>query len=270
MAKVTILKRDEEGADMTDLEALLESVRSIVEAHADDELSDDERELMLSQTFQEYRTHTGGRDGLADIAATQKSERTQAMQDINLGALAMFALQCKAAELRKADPSLSEEQAFSKAYVAPENHEAMKAERQASRARLVAGYAVARTAPQIIDPDDDDDIARMIAEIRRDNPFLTDRELYDRIRDSIEERGHLAGFRSAMNGARRDGASLPSPQAVEVAKRDDAMSELFAKADELRKVMPALTREQAFEKVFRSEPALAASERAASRSALYS
>ena len=51
----------------------------------------------------------------------------------NIGALALFALECKAAEIRKANPDLSAAQAFSRAYTDPANREAAKAERRGNR-----------------------------------------------------------------------------------------------------------------------------------------
>jgi hypothetical protein len=241
-------------------------VASIV---CDDELSADEREAMLRATFAEYEEFTG-RDGLADIASTrtrgETNEEPEMEKNVDVGELAMFVLECAANNIRKANPSLSEAQAFSKAYTDPANHEAMKAERQASRARLVAGYAVAQTEPEILsDVLNDADIKRLIVRERRRFPFLDGEQLLAVVEASDEMKAHRAAVRQAQAAGRRAGSSL------EVAKRarDDAMSELQAKAAELRKVMPSLTQEGAFAKAYRLYPDLAASERAASRSVLY-
>ena len=51
---------------------------------------------------------------------------------------ALDALKVKAAELRKANPSLSESQAFAKVYQDPANAKLAAAERSASRAALYA------------------------------------------------------------------------------------------------------------------------------------
>ncbi len=55
-------------------------------------------------------------------------------RNIDLGALAMLALEGAAEALRKSQPELSKEQAFAKVYCDPANRVAMKAERRASRA----------------------------------------------------------------------------------------------------------------------------------------
>ena len=267
-AKVLIMKRDG-GADMESLQALLESVASIF---GDDELSVDEREAMLRQTFEQYNDFTG-RDGLADIAAagggdfTKTEKGTKQMQNIDRGALAMLALEGAAEALRKANPELTKEQAFAKAYTDPANREAMKAEREASRARL-SGFNIARTEPEIVDPDDDAEIKRLVDEERRSNPYLTNEQLFSRVYSSPEMVRHRAAFREAMARARRDGSTLKSDA---IAKRDDALAELKAKAAELRKAQPHLSEAQAFSKTY-SDPSnrmLAAAERAASRAALF-
>ena len=46
---------------------------------------------------------------------------------------AMSAIEAKAAVLRKGDPSMTEAQAFARAYSDPRNHELAKAERRANR-----------------------------------------------------------------------------------------------------------------------------------------
>ena len=46
---------------------------------------------------------------------------------------ALSAIDAKAASLRKANPDLTAEQAFSQAYLAPENRELAKAERRRNR-----------------------------------------------------------------------------------------------------------------------------------------
>jgi hypothetical protein len=239
-------------------------VASIV---GDGDLSADEREAMLAQTFDLYTEFTG-RDGLADIAATRggKAEKgIEQMTKVDVGELAMFVLECAANNLRKANPALSQEQAFAKAYVAPENHEAQKAERASSRRRL-AGVGLAQTEPEILNVLSDADIKRLIARERAKFPFLDGKELLAIVENSEEMQRHRAAVRQAQAAGRRDSATLMS---AAFAKRDDAMSELQVKADEIRKAQPGLTEEMAFSKAYKLYPALASAERAASREALW-
>jgi hypothetical protein len=121
MAKVTIWKRAD-GDALEHLPELLESVASIV---GDDDLDANERAAFLRETFARYERFTG-RIALDDIASTRgdidKSEQgTKQMNQSNLdvGALAMFGLECAANNLRKANPALTQEQAFAKAYQDP-------------------------------------------------------------------------------------------------------------------------------------------------------
>jgi hypothetical protein len=266
-AKAVILKRDG-GADMEHLPRLLESIRTILE---DDELEDDEREAMLRGTFSEYKSFTG-RDGLSDIATThgeysKRDEETPAM-NVDVGALAMFALECAANKLRKANPSLSAEQAFAKAFSDPANREATRAEREASR-RRIAGVGLAQTEPEILPTLSDADIKRLIARERARFPFLDGKQLLEVVENSPEMREHRAAVRQAEAAARRDGATLPPPQTVSIMKRDDALGALQAKANQLRESDPSLTPEGAFSKAYRLHPDLARAEREASRAALF-
>jgi hypothetical protein len=262
---------------MEHLPRLLESIQTILE---DEALEDDERKAMLRQTFEEYRDFTG-RDGLLDIAATRggysKSEGNQAIEygKIDRGAMAMLAFEGLAKNLRDREPGLTKEQSFARVYTDPQYSEFAKIERQASRERLIAGYPVARTSAEVVDPDDDDDVTRLITEFRANNPFLTNRQLYAAIARSERSTQH-ADYRQAVSNARRDGGHAPGPyedltarKAVEVSKRDDAMASIQAKATEYRKLHPDLSEAQAFAKIYRSEPALAAKERSAARAAMW-
>jgi hypothetical protein len=56
---------------------------------------------------------------------------------------------------------------------------------------------------------------------------------------------------------------------LSIAKRDRAMDQLNAKAEELRNLHPSLSPEQAFAKVYKLYPDLAKAERSAGRQALY-
>ena len=181
---------------------------------ADDELTKAEREDVLRETFDDYAERTG-RDGLRDIAGISIA-RTAALDEPDLTkadtrhALAMAVLEGNAEVLRKASPSLTREQAFSRVYTDPSNAEIAQIERAASAARFAEQAAFSCTG------------------------------------ESMEKR-------------------------VLVAKRDNALDALKAKAAELRKAKPELTELQAFAKVYEdpANRALAAAERRSAREALY-
>ena len=180
----------------------------------------------------------------------------------------MLALEGIAEGVRKADPKLTKEQAFAKAYTDPANQIAVKAERAASRERL-AGFPVARTEPVILNSLDDDEIERLIEEVRSENPYLSNAEMYRAVANSVEERRGRAAVRENVRLATIDGQRVPQPS-VAVSKRDNALSAINAKARELRKADPSLSEAQAFAKAYTS-PAnreLAKLERSASRDAL--
>jgi hypothetical protein len=263
MAKHVILKR-EDGDALEHLPALLESLASIV---GDEDLSADEREAMLRATFDEYEEYTG-RDGLEDLAATRSSKAEKGIEQmgkVDVGELAQVVLEGAAVALRKREPNLTAEQAYSRVYQDPHYREAIKAERQASRARI-AGVGIAQTEPEILNVLSDADIKRLIARERARFPFLDGAQLLARVEATQEMVAHRAALRQREAAARRDGWTWLS---AAVTKRDDAMNELRGKADELRKADPRLSPEAAFAKAFRAYPELAAKERAASRAALY-
>jgi hypothetical protein len=266
MAKHVIWKRADGDADLTDIEALLMSIRSILE---DDELSTDERETWLATTFHEYGAHTG-RNALSDIAATRgdsydKSERTQAMQNVDVGGLAMIGLECLAASIRKREPELTEAQSFLRA--CNERPDILKIEREASR-RRIAGVGVAQTEPEILnDVLSDADIKRLIARERARFPFLDGAQLLAVVEANDEMKAHRLAVRQAQAAARRAGST------VEVAKRarDDAFDAIAAKAAELHKAMPSLTYEKCFARAY-ADPAnrsFAKAERGAAMAAIF-
>ena len=78
---------------------------------------------------------------------TYENESSTDYRNIDLGALAMLALEGAAEALRKSQPELSKEQAFAKVYCDPANRVAMKAERRSARARMIGGFRAARTEP---------------------------------------------------------------------------------------------------------------------------
>jgi hypothetical protein len=104
------------------------------------------------------------------------------------GALAMLALEGLAKALREREPHLSPEQAFSRVFADPANRIAAKAERESSRARLIAGAPVARTSAQVLNNLSDDTIHALIDEIRRDNPVLDDAGIVRLLVQNIGER----------------------------------------------------------------------------------
>lgn len=71
----------------------------------------------------------------------------------------------------------------------------------------------------------------------------------------------------------RIGATAPELASADasllIAKRDLALDQLNAKAEELRNLHPSLSPEQAFARVYKLYPALAKAERSAGRQALY-
>lgn len=202
---------------------------------------------------------------MATILQFKRRELPMNYATIDTVKLANFMIECAANELRKVNPSMTEQQAFTRAYCDPANARFAKAERQASRARI-AGIPKARTEPEVLQTLSDSDIKRLVDEERRLNATLTDRELYARINASDAVRQHRSEFHAALAAARRDGRTLKTD---EIEKRDVALDALRARADDLRKFDPNLTPEQAFAKVYRLEPALAARERSASRAALH-
>ena len=113
---------------------LLKAVRGVL---ADDELTKAEREDVLRETFDDYADRTG-RDGLQDIASIPAAiDEPDLTKADTRHALAMAILEGKAEALRKVNPSLTREQAFSRVYKDPANAEIAKIERAANEARFV-------------------------------------------------------------------------------------------------------------------------------------
>ena len=113
---------------------LLKAVRGVL---ADDELTKAEREDVLRETFDDYAGRTG-RDGLKDIASIPAAlDEPDLTKADTRHALAMTVLEGKAEALRKVNPSLTREQAFSRVYQDPANLEVVQIERAANEARFV-------------------------------------------------------------------------------------------------------------------------------------
>jgi hypothetical protein len=207
----------------------------------------------------------------ARMTIMKRAEEAIDMSNVNVGKLALTVLNGLATALQNERPELSFEAAFAKIYSDPANAEIAKIERSANR----PGYpAMARTAPKILEGDglDFDDVKALVDEERRKHPFLTGEQAYARLYDSPPEHMNREAFRAAMRRAAAAGSEVLGPadvSTVALAKRDVATDELWLKADELRKVQPTLTREAAFAKAFKLNPALAARERSASREALF-
>jgi len=209
---------------------------------------------------------------------------------IDLGALALFALECAANALQKDQPNLSREQRFAKAFA--DNPEIAAIERRESRARLYGagvgrdGTPRARTEPAILqefDGLDADDVYDLVEEEIEKNPYLTPKEAYQRLLDSPAMREHRAKLKAALQAARADarlmdaGAYSRVDEAIDgdlrkaLLKRDVACDELRAKAAELRKADPRLSDYQAFAKAY-ADPAnrgLVARHKAGRDAALY-
>ena len=112
---------------------LLKAVRGVL---ADDELTRAEREDVLRETFDDY-AHRTGRDGLKDIASIPAAlDEPDLTKADTRHALAMAVLEGKAEALRKVNPSLTREQAFSRVYQDPANLEVVQIERAANEARF--------------------------------------------------------------------------------------------------------------------------------------
>jgi hypothetical protein len=191
------------------------------------------------------------------------------------GKLANMLLELKTAELRKADPSLTEAQAYAKVYTDPENSEIQKAERRAARQSLYGGGSraddgtvVARSAPVILNSMTGAEIKAWIIEERKRNPYLSISDVLAAIENSSASRAHRTALREQVADARRRGASNPTEDPV--AKRDDALAEIDEAAEALRDLDPSLSKAQAFARAYKLNPALAKAERAAAREAIYS
>ena len=188
-----------------------EPVRLLLKAlhgvYADEELTQRERGEVVADVLDDYADRTGGRDGLKDIASIPAAlDEPDLTKADTRHALAMAVLEGKAEALRKVNPSLTREQAFSRVYTDPSNAEIAQIERAANEARF------AEQATSLIQ-------------------------------------------------------AITCEKRLLVAKRDNALDALKAKAAELRKANPALTKSQAFAKVY-GDPAnraLAAAERQSAR-----
>ena len=180
-AKVVLMKRDDEGNKMKNYPWM--DPREDAVDKPDDSAIALAHAKKIGDQWRRLRHHL------------MKSESGDGMSKVEIGQKMMDALDVAALEIRKREPNLTPEQAFSKAYSDPANRSIVKAERWAN------------------------------------------------------------GFRDLP---------VEQEEPIEISKAE-AMSQLNAKAAELRESHPELSEAQAFSKVFTANPALARAERIASR-----
>jgi len=101
--------------------------------------------------------------------------------------------------------------------------------------------------------------------MRDERPDLSEAQAFAKVYSDPANR-ELA---SIERGANRIASAPVTDIRTAIAKRDNAMATLQAKAAELRKAQPELSEAQAFAKIYRANPSLAAQERTAAREAIY-
>ena len=188
---------------------LLKAVRGVL---ADDELTKAEREDVLRETFDDYAGRTG-RDGLRDIASIPAA-RTAALDEPDLTkadtrhALAMAVLEGKAEVLRKVNPSLTREQAFSRVYTDPANAEIAQIERGASRARFAEQAASSYTGDNMqadlaVAKRDNalDALKPKATELRKAKPELTKSQAFSKVYTDPANRALAAAERQSARAA---------------------------------------------------------------------
>ena len=126
------------------------------------------------------------------------------MKNIDTGALAMIALEGAAEALRKSNPSLTREQAFSRVYQDPANRIAAMAERQAARQRFAEHAASSYTGDnlekRVLVTQRDaalDALKAKAAELRKANPELTELQAFAKVYGDPANRALAAAERSA-------------------------------------------------------------------------
>jgi hypothetical protein len=110
-------------------------------------------------------------------------------------------------------------------------------------------------------------------QLRKGNPSLTREQAFAKVYSDPSNVEITKAERSASRARFAERAAVQHGDSMEkrvaVAKRDNALGELQELAADLRKAQPGLSEAQAFAKVYRAYPALAARERAAAREAIY-
>jgi hypothetical protein len=189
-------------------------------------------------------------------------------------------------DYRRMHPHLSDEEHYAMAWrdLSPKERAQIRAEESGEYQQRIAEEARLRQSAmrKAIDMSKIDTgrlalfaLACAAEELRKSNPSLTREQAFARVYSDpgfsdiakAERTASRARF-AERAAAVQYGDSIEKIEAV--AKRDNALGELQELAADLRKAQPHLSAEQAFAKVMRLNPALAARERAASREALYS
>ena len=166
-ARVAIMKRDDPSATpMTDrLADRIDDYKRMYPHLADEDhysmawsgLSLSDRAQVRAEERGEFQRQEGEAER---FRARSMRNEDLSMKNIDTGALAMIALECKAEALRKSNPSLTREQAFSRVYQDPANRIAAVAERQAARQRFAEQAASSYTG---------DNMQARLAVAKRDN-----------------------------------------------------------------------------------------------------
>jgi hypothetical protein len=201
------------------------------------------------------------------------------------GKLAELTIDALAHNLRKREPHLSKEQAFSKIYSDPQYAHLAKAERCASR--MAAGIEPQRSAPEISEAGQIDftkgereqwafnELQRQAMELNKSHPELTHEQCFSRVycapesvelRKSERETNRPGGYAEPYEKS----AAAPVASLDPVVEHDMAMGELKRLTAHIRAQNPFHTNEQLFAMVM-SDPAnrdAVRRERAASRALL--
>ena len=150
---------------------LLKAISGVV---ADAELTKAEREEVLRDVCTDYNERAG-RDALADIAkirAASDIDVAPMAKDVDIGGLALFALQSQAEMLRKADPTLTREKAYAAACDA--KPWLLKVQRDARRRQLVLGAGEATRNAAIAKRNEAfATLQKHAEELRKSNPRLS-------------------------------------------------------------------------------------------------
>ena len=213
-AKVVIMKRDEGSATpMTDrLADRIDDYKRIYPHLADeDHYSMAWRDLSLSDRAKVRDEASGAyQERVAEEARYRaRSMRNEdlSMKNIDTGALAMIALEGAAEALRKSNPSLTREQAFSRVYQDPANRIAAAAERQAARQRLAGGAASRDTYRGDVDEfiaKRDNALGALkvkAAELRKASPELSESQAFAKAYTDPANRALAAAERQASRAA---------------------------------------------------------------------
>ena len=176
--------------------------------YADEDLTKSERGEVIAEVLGDYRARCG-RDGLKDIAVVPIARPPAAVLKAgDCQELALAILQGKAAALRKAQPNLSESQAFSRVYTDPSNAEIAKIERSAASARFAEQAASSYTGDNmqadlaVAKRDNALDALKVkAAELRKANPSLSESQAFAKVYQDPANAKLAAAERSASRAA---------------------------------------------------------------------